>query len=113
MTASETTLKAQGPTGNVLERIEQYSVDQPEATEFYIYDELEAQQILLAMAAMIHETVGDVKHEMDREQYKEIARKYRKAVIDEKAMELFREMTEEDQLVILGLKLKAPNITIQ
>ena len=98
--------------GHILERIEQYAEDHPDATEYIIHDELEAEQLLLAMAATIKLTAKSVRNAMDKTLYLEIANKYRKAVIQQKALETFRAMTEDDQLELHGLKLLAPTIII-
>ena len=110
MTASERTSKGQGLSGHILERLEDYAEEHPEATEYRISSELEAEQILLAMAATIKHTSSSIRNKMDKSLYLEIANKYRVAVIGGKALETFRAMTEEDQLELYGLKLTVTNI---
>lgn len=82
----------------------------PDATFYEVQSELEAAQLLLAMAAMIKHTMKSVKSKLDRDQYKQVARDYRKAVNQGRALQKFRDMTEDDQLELYGLKLVARKV---
>lgn len=113
-TASEKTLNvAESRSDHILEQMEQYAEDNPLATEFYLENEEQAAQILLSMAASIKHLVKDVKHKEDQRHMVTIANQYRKAVIHNRALELFCNMTDEDQLEMYGLKLLVRRIVLQ
>lgn len=101
-----------GPAGerpepaNIIERIEQYAAEHPEATEYRITTEAEAAQILLAIAAVLKHLRRDVHNDREgRAKLKKIGQEYRLAVAQGKALEYIFSMTEEDQLEIRGLVL--------
>lgn len=118
-TASEKTSKDPGESDHILERLEALGdkFDEeciPEGDRVYhIKDEEEAAQILLAMAATIKHTAEGVRNKMDKALYVQISRDYRKAVVDGKALEMFRNMTDDDQLEIYGMRLEARRILVQ
>ena len=94
-------------TAHALAAIEAHAAAFPDATLYEITTELEAAQILLAMAAMIKVTARDVLNVIDKSTYLEVASAYRKAVNQGKALRTFAAMTEDDQLELYGLKLVA------
>lgn len=118
-TASEKTSKKAGESDHILERLEALGdkFDEeciPTSDRIYVIkNEEEAAQILLAMAATIKHTAEGVRNKMDLALYLQIARDYRKAVVDGKALETFRSMTDEDQLEIYGMRLEARRILVQ
>ena len=93
--------------------IGEYAEQNPLATEYYVETELEAQKILLAMAASIKHLVKDVKRNEDKATMLKFANQYRQAVIHSNALDYIRNMTEETQLEIYGLALKARRIILQ
>lgn len=97
-------------SGQILDKIQGYSLMNPDATFYEVQSELEAAQLLLAMAAMIKETKNAVKNKFDRATYEQVARDYRAAVQQGRALQKFRDMTEEDQLELYGLKLVARRV---
>lgn len=99
-------------TGHVLETMELWAAEHPMATEYVLTSELQAEQLLLAMAAVIAHTSKDIRNAMDKRMYLDIASQYRKAVIDQSALQLFQEMTEEDQLELYGLKITVRTILL-
>jgi hypothetical protein len=117
-TASEKTSNDPGTSDHILERLEALSIQyheecRPDSEFVYqIQGEEEAAQILLAMAATIKHTAEGVRNKMDHAQYVQIAADYRQAVVQGKALQTFREMTEDDQLEIYGLKLSARRILL-
>lgn len=118
-TASEKTSKKAGESDHILERLEALGdkFDEecvpPSDRVYVIKNEEEAAQILLAMAATIKCTAEGVRNKMDLALYLKIGRDYRKAVVDGKALETFRNMTDEDQLEIYGMRLEARRILVQ
>ncbi len=103
--------KAKGLAKNtveILSRIEEYALDNPDATEYWIETEIEAEQILLAMASVIKLQIKNTPtlSSHDKAMMRNIARKYKVAVREAKAGQLFRDMTEDDQLELRGLRLR-------
>lgn len=95
-------------TGKVLERLEAWVEENPGATEYWIETELEAEQILLGMAAVIHQTMlapTDLTQH-DRRTLQDMANRYRLAVSQGRGLQTFREMTDEDQLHFMGVRLR-------
>lgn len=105
------------PTGssghNILERLERISVDEPERNEYQLTDEREAQAILTAMAASLKSLANDVKHKPDRQVLLDYASTYRLQVLRGTALQYFRTLTDDDALVIFGLRLTVPVILVQ
>ena len=112
-TASEKTSNDPASSDHVLQRLEALADQWAEECKpsetwiYYLRDEEEASQILLAMAATIKHLTRDVDSTEDRKTMKKVASGYRRAVKHGKALETFRNMTEEDQLEIYGITLKA------
>jgi len=105
-------LRRQGPQ-RILERIEAYAEEYPEAEEYLLEGEEDAAQVLIAMAGTMKVITADMGQGVDRDTVKEICRSYKKAVAQGKATELFRAMSEEDQLEIYGLRLRMRQILLQ
>lgn len=117
MPASKKILKDLAASDHILERLEaladQYAEEcKPKPWLYVIKDEEEAEQLLVAMAAVIKITVQDVHNALDRRTYLDVAAGYRKAVLQGKALQCFREMTEDDQLELWGLTLTAGRIVL-
>jgi uncharacterized protein YjcR len=98
---------------NILERLERISVDEPERNEYQLTDESEAQAILTAMAASLMSLANDVKHKPDRQVLLDYAATYRLQVLHKTALNYFRKLTDDDALVIFGLRLTVPVILVQ
>jgi hypothetical protein len=98
---------------HVLERIEQWAEENPEATEYILTGEDEAAQVLLAIAATIKLTARGIENQRDKALYMAHARRFRQRVVKGEALECFREMTEDDQLELYGKVLVAPRIVLQ
>lgn len=111
-TVSPGALKRQGPQ-RILEQIEAYADEHPEAEEFLLEGEEQAAQVLIAMAGTMKVIQADLEPGVDRQTVKDICQSYRQAVVKGKATELFRSMTEEDQLEIYGLRLRMRRVLLQ
>lgn len=113
--ASETTSSALAKdTAQILNRIEEWALENPDETDYWIESELEAEQILLTMAAVIKQSIKTTPTltSHDKEMMRKIANEYRHAVQHGRASQLFRDMTEEDQLELVGLRLRVREIVI-
>ena len=97
----------------ILERLERYAAENPDATEYRLDTEIEAQQLLIAMAAALKLMSKDIEDRKDRQVLTNYANTYRQKVIHGKALEYIRELSEEDQLTIHGMKIVAPVIILQ
>jgi hypothetical protein len=98
---------------NVIERLEQYSQDHPEATTYQVTTELEAEELLGAMAVSLSSLANEVKDERDRGELLKYGKLYHQAVVQHRALDYNRGLTAEDELVIYGLKLQVPAIVLQ
>jgi len=98
---------------HILERLEQWREDNPEASVYVLADEQEAADLLLAMAATMKLVAKDLGHDKaSRDTIQGYAKIYRKAVMQGKALEYFRTLTEEDELSLYGVKITAPRIIL-
>lgn len=104
--------RRQGPR-RILARIEAYADEHPEAEEFLLEGEEDAAQVLIAMAGTMKVMTAKLEPGTDRDTVKEICQGYRQAVAQGKATELFRSMTEDDQLEIYGLRLRMRRVLLQ
>jgi len=95
-------------SGHILARMEEYSEEHPEATSYLISTELEAEELLLAIAATLKHLMRDVKHRDDQAQIKKIGQQYRLAVVQNRALDYIRGLTGDDELEIYGLKITVP-----
>ncbi len=98
---------------NIIERIEKWIAEHPEATEYWIETETEAEQILLAMAAVIRLSAKGVGDRNAKRMMRDQANQYVQAVQNNAALELFRNMTEADQLELYEVRLRARSIALQ
>lgn len=113
--ASEKTSSALAQdTAKILDRLEEYALENPDETDYWIETELEAEQILLAMAAVIKQTIKitPTLTSHDKQMMRDVANKYRHAVKQGQARQLFRDMTEHDQLELRGMRLRVREIVI-
>lgn len=117
MTESATTASPGGSRKaerlNVIQRLEAYAEDHPEATTYSITSEWEAEEILGAMALSLAALANDVKDKTDRAELTKYGKQYHLAVVERRALEFIRELTDDDELVIYGLKLQVPAIVLQ
>lgn len=113
MTDSATLASRNASSGpNILERLEQISQEEPDRTEYQLTTETEAQELLTAMAAMLGKMALDVSG-TDRQVLKDYEATYRVQVINNTALDYFRQLTDEDQLEFCGLKITVPVIVLQ
>lgn len=90
---------------HILDRLQRLAVENPQLEEYQLTTEIEAQQLLLAMAAMLKELRKDVKHAEDREEIGQYARDYRLAVQEGRALEYLHGLNPDDELELFGLKI--------
>lgn len=112
---SATDVSRKGSTApNILERLELISLEQPEQTEYLVTTEIEAQEILTAMAASLTMIASGMDKGPDRQVITDYAAQYRLAVVRASGLELLRELAgnPDDELVIYGLKLTVPVIVL-
>ncbi len=113
MTASVTDVSpSASPDLNIMERLELYSLEHPSRTEYLVTTELEAQEILTAMAASLTMIASGMEKGPDRQVMLDFAAQYRLAVVRKDALQLFRDIAGKDDLVIYGLTLTVPVIVL-
>lgn len=98
---------------HILDRLEVWAEDHPEATSYLLTSELEAEELLLAMAAALKLVSRDVNNIVDSDTARTYARTYRKAVTHRAALDYIRTLTKVDEIQIYGLKIEAPRVVLQ
>lgn len=98
---------------HILDRMEVWAEDHPEATSYMLMSELEAEELLLAMAAALKLISRDVNNIVDKDIAQNYARTYRKVVVQGAAMDYIRTLNKSDEIEIYGLKIKAPRVVLQ
>lgn len=97
---------------HILERLEQYATDNPIATEYRITSELEAEQLLVAMAAILKHNADAIDDPEDAKKLRQFAHLYKQKVQRNQALDYIRELNEMDQISLFGLKLTVPRIVL-
>lgn len=102
-------------SGHVLQRIEAFKAEHPEATEYLITTELEAEQVLLAIAATLKCILDDVHDRDSKAEIKKIGQQYRLAVVQGRALDFIREIAAADEtaLEIHGVRIVVPPKVLQ
>jgi hypothetical protein len=99
---------------NILERMEQYKEDNPTAIEYWIEDEIEAAQLLVAMAATLDLLINDVTYDkIGSDHLKEYSRTYKATVRQGKAISYLRNLADSDSIAIHGMRILARRIVLQ
>lgn len=114
---ADTVKSASNETSNnqnhILNRLEQYAEENPEKREYRITSELEAEQLLLAMAAILRSQARGMDDLKDARVLTQYAHIYKQKVQRNMAMEYIRELGEEESLYLFGLKLTVSPIVLQ
>ena len=97
----------------IFDRIEKYATTHTTATEYYIEGEGDAALVLIALAAVIEQTIDSIRDEPSKAKRMQIAIDYKKAVEAGNALSYLSAMTEENQLHVHGLALVPRSIIIQ
>jgi hypothetical protein len=91
--------------GHILERLEQFAADNPMESEYRITSELEAEQLLIAIAAVVKNNAEGIDDPKAAQKLRNIAHLYKQKVQRNQALEYLRELSDEVQLEIYGLKI--------
>ncbi len=98
---------------NILERMEAYKEQHPTAFEYWIEDEIEAAQLLVAMAATLDTLINDVNYDkIGSDHLKEYSRTYKSTVRQGKAISYLRNLADTDAIAIHGMRIMARRIII-
>ncbi len=100
---------------HILERLEQYKDDHPEASEYQLETEAEAEELLVAMVSTFKLVMDDPKFR-DRESRAEIqkyAKQYHHAIQGKRCLDFFRELEGDDELSLYGMRITASRIVVQ
>jgi len=99
---------------NILERMELYKEENPTAVEYWIETEIEAAQLLIAMAATLDVLSNDVSYDkIGAEHLKDYARTYKATVRQGKAINYLRNLADTDAIAIHGMRIMARRIVLQ
>jgi hypothetical protein len=101
------------PTENVLDRLQRLAVENPDLVEYQLTTELEAQELLIAMAAMLKVMIKDIHQAGDKRTIQDYANEYRLAVIQGKAFEYIHELNPDDEFELFGLKITTGVVVLQ
>lgn len=96
----------------LLQRIEEYAQEDP-GGEYWIQNEYEAAQLLIAMAASLKHARKSLGSSQDGAVLKQYERIYRQAVNQGKALNYLRNVSEEDAIELFGVRIRARTILIQ
>jgi hypothetical protein len=96
----------------IIERIEAWANDHPEAVDYWIDTEIEAASLLLAMAASLKHAEQDIADRISIETLRRYANTYRQHVQQGKALYYLRKLCEgdEDLITLHGLTIRASRI---
>lgn len=96
---------------SIIERIEQFAEENPKAKQYWIDSELEAAEILVAMAASLKLLLNDENNDEEgRKTLNHYASEYRRNVAQGKALQYFRSLSDRDALEIYGLRILAKSL---
>lgn len=99
---------------NIMERIELYSQQNPNDPDYWIENELEAANLLVAMAACLDLLIADPDYEnFDVDDLREYSHTYKKNVRQGKALQYLRELEDSDSIAVHGMRIRARRIVIQ
>lgn len=105
--------KASPPSENIIERIETWVEHNPSATDYWIETESEAGELLIAMAAVLRLNAKGIKEPGDRRLMRSIANDYIQHVQNSTALEHFRNMSDDDELKLYGVRMRARSLVLQ
>jgi len=88
------------------QRIRKFAEDHPKATVFFLTNESEVAEFLLAIAATIHLSVQGMGKGLKKSSMKMTANSCRAAVINGDAGEYFKTLAADDDFEMFGLKIK-------
>lgn len=97
------------PVG-LLKRIEEYAEENPDAESYWIDNEYEAAQLLVAMAASLNHMRKTGAGQFKGETLQKYERIYRQAVNQGKALNYLRNVSEEDAISLFELRIRVPSI---
>ena len=99
---------------NIMERLELHKEENPTAMEYWIETELEAAELLTAMAASLQLLRKDPNPEIaNSEVLADYARLYRRTVAQGKAINYLRNLTDSDAISVHGMRIRARRIVLQ
>jgi methylase of polypeptide subunit release factors len=113
VTRASESLSSEVPGGPIIQRMAEYAQEHPEATEYSIVDEAEAQALLLAIAEQVRVMLdvggfrGTKRHALQT-----VNHAYRRAVQEGCALKYIAGLTAEEELEVFGLKIVVPAIVV-
>lgn len=99
---------------NILERLESYKDDHPTAVDYWIETEMEAAQLLIAMAASLDSLAKDLEYDkVDAGHLTKFSRQYKAIVCQGKAINYLRNISDQEAIAICGMRIRARRIVLQ
>lgn len=121
MTDSATSVSRSASSGQseprmprILQQIEEYADEHPEAQAYYLSTEDDARDLLVAIMSTLRITMQNST--LSRQEKEEIGRhamSYHEAIQSGECLNFVRLLTEDDELAIYGLTLKVSPVLIQ
>ena len=112
-TESRSRMNLEGPA-EILQTLERYAEEHPEAKEYWIETEIDAAYLLLAMAASLKHLENDVTKDKDGiKTLRHYGHTYRQVVQKGNAIQYLHDLTEADALSIYGLRIRSKGVTLQ
>jgi hypothetical protein len=101
------------PGGPIIQRMAEYAQEHPEATEYSIVDEAEAQALLLAIAAQVRVMLDMGLRGARRTALLTVEHAYRRAAEEGCALKYIAALAGgEEELEVFGLKIVVPAIVV-
>jgi hypothetical protein len=99
---------------NIMDRLELYKEENPTAVDYWIETELEAANLLIAMAACLDVLMADPDYDkFGVEDLKTFSRTYKATVRQGKAIAYLRELADADSIAVHGMRIRARRIVLQ
>lgn len=99
---------------NIMERLEIYKEQNPTAIDYWIETEIEAANLLVAMAACLDLLIADPDYKkIDTTSLKDYSRTYKATVRQGKALIYLRELADSDSIAVHGMRIRARRIVLQ
>jgi len=92
---------------NIIERFQQFKAANPDAVEYQLQGEEEAQVVLTAIIPTLRALAADVNVPEDRAAIIRCANQFQSAVVNGRAINAFRRMDDTNQVYLAGIKITA------
>jgi hypothetical protein len=105
--ATESPAPPDAENQNIIERFQRFKEENPDAIEYVLSGEEEAQIVLIAIIPTLRALAADVKIPEDRAAIIRCANQFQASVVNRRALNAFRKMDHTNQVSIAGIKITA------